>query len=138
MGDIEKNFEEAKNLIIKAYDKLKSAKILKENNQKEDVVSLCYYSAFHAVRAILILMGERPKTHSGTHTLFGMKLFKEGILPSKYGKTFAQLFQARQSDDYELFTYYENEDLANFIQNTEDLIRDIEVKINELEKKQNV
>jgi len=126
MAKIENLFLEAEQIIEKAKRKLKSALILSDKGQTEDVISRSYYAVFHAAKALLLIVGERPRTHNGTLTLFGLKLIKENVVDKKLGKILSEQFQARQVDDYELFSYYEDSELQHFLTDADYFIKESE------------
>ena len=51
--------------IEKAYDCLKTAKLLIEAKDYTSSANRSYYAMFHAIRAIMALDGEDRKKHSG-------------------------------------------------------------------------
>lgn len=70
-------------MIEKGEEKLKSARILLDNNQIEDSISRSYYAAYLTTKALLLLLGSSPKNHGGMITMVGLKIIKEGLLPPK-------------------------------------------------------
>lgn len=86
----------------KAYEKLKAAEILLENDLLPDAVSRAYYAAFTAVRALLLALGEEPKTHRGVQRLFGMLVISKNLLPKEYGRYYAELLASRELADYDV------------------------------------
>ena len=77
--------EIVKHLIRRSEGKLTSAKILLERDRIDDAISRAYYAAFLSVRALLYLLGISTRTHTGVITMFGLRVIKEGLLPSKIG-----------------------------------------------------
>ena len=67
-----------------------------------------YYACYYAVSALLIANGIITKSHDGVKQMFGLHFIRTGIFPPSYGKDYSNLFEARQTGDYEdLFNHNE-------------------------------
>jgi uncharacterized protein (UPF0332 family) len=64
-------------------------------------VNRLYYACFHATRAVLYERGYKPKTHKGTKVLIGKELVQKGDITRSDGKFFSQMYDRRESADYE-------------------------------------
>ena len=117
--------ETVKQLIIRGDGKLTSAQILLEKDRIDDSISRAYYAAFLAARALLHLLGISPKIHHGIVTMFGLKVVKEGLLPSTIGRALNELFEARQTSDYAVIVFYTKEDGMRFIEEAKEIINGI-------------
>ncbi len=95
MGERENRVELAENYLLKAKEKLESAEILLNEDKYADSISRSYYATYLSARAILLVVGEDPKTHSGCIRLFGLKFVKDGRVEKKFAKIFTQLFNMR-------------------------------------------
>ncbi len=93
----------------KANKKLEVAGRLLNSGDYEDAVSRAYYAVFHATQALLLTEGEHAKTHKGVVTLFGLLFVKPGKFSKNIGKCLANLKDDRESGDYEVFSYIDNE-----------------------------
>jgi len=131
LGKKEEKKKIAKRMIEKGEEKLKSARILLDNNQIEDSISRSYYAAYLTTKALLLLLGSSPKTHGGMITMVGLKIIKEGLLPPKIGKHLGSLLEARQNSDYAVFTYYDIEDAESLFHKARDVMDAIKKIINE-------
>ncbi|MEM2109674.1 MAG: HEPN domain-containing protein [Candidatus Odinarchaeota archaeon] len=127
--------EIAFNLLSKAEQKVKSSKILLEHDLIDDSVSRAYYAAFLAAKAALLILGEDPKTHQGTLTLFGLKLVKKGLLPEILGRYLSDLLEKRQAADYAVINYLSKEDGQELIVKAEKIIQEITKFLNSNFKK---
>ncbi|MHA1132522.1 MAG: HEPN domain-containing protein, partial [Candidatus Helarchaeota archaeon] len=96
-----------------------------DKNYIDDAISRAYYAAFLVVRGLLLLLGASPKSHSGTLTLFGLKVVKTGLLPSHFGRALNDLFNARENSDYAVMVFYTKEDGVYFIKEANELINAI-------------
>ncbi len=114
-----------KQLIIRSEDKLDSAQILLKEEKYDDSISRAYYAAFLAVRGLLLLLGDSPRSHSGLITMFGLKVIKQGLLSREIGKALNELFEARQTSDYSIFVYYSKDDCLKYIENSRKITDEI-------------
>jgi uncharacterized protein (UPF0332 family) len=102
-----------------AEDALEAAKELENLQFARGAIHLCYYSFFWVIRGLLAAKGIFGKTHSGTHSLFGEHFVKPGTVPKHYGKVLTRLFERRQAADYELADDFTEEEVHEFIHETE-------------------
>jgi uncharacterized protein (UPF0332 family) len=77
--------------ILRARQKLAVAQELLHNHHCDDAVSRAYYAAFHAAQAALLTEGQKPESHKGVVTLFGLLLAKTGKVDKGYGRILANL-----------------------------------------------
>lgn len=61
----------------------------------------CYYAA----SALMLEYNLEASTHNGIKSMIGLNFVRTGLLESKYGRIYQQLFENRQSGDYEDFVY---------------------------------
>jgi len=67
-----------------------------------------------------------PRTHSGVIALFGLHFVTTGIISTKQGKLYKNLYEKRQSSDYDEWIIIEEKDVFPFIQPVEDFISMVE------------
>ena len=60
-----------------------------------------YYACYYMVSALLLKNGQSSHTHGGTIGLFGLHFIKTGIISSELGKFYSELFELRQTGDYD-------------------------------------
>ena len=60
-----------------------------------------YYACYYMVSALLLKNGQSSHTHGGTIGLFGLHFIKTGIVSSELGKFYSELFELRQTGDYD-------------------------------------
>jgi len=106
--------------IIKEYikiaeEKMKTAKILMDNERYDDVVSRAYYAVFHCVQALLASIGVKAETHSGAKDLFGLYFIKNGKMDKKYAKYLKNLKDDREAGDYGIYSLIEENEAQNAI-----------------------
>ena len=93
-----------------------------------------YYACFYAVLALLIEKGMSSSKHTGVRSLFNLHFVKTGLIPSKLGKLYNNLFIFRQQGDYEDFFEMEQEQVEPWISKSKELISFIEKLIESEEK----
>ena len=94
--------------INRAYETLKEAEKMIENEFWNASVNRIYYACFYAVIALLLKNGIDTGTHNGAKTKFSNDFIKTGIIELKYGKLYSKLFDYRQKGDYgDLFDFDE-------------------------------
>lgn len=116
-----RNFVKAS--LERAEKALKSAKLLEENGELEDAASRAYYTMFHSARALLFSKGVSARTHSGTISLFGEKIVRQGILNEEFADMLRKAFDLRQKSDYELYTELDAKLVNEVIKNAEKFIK---------------
>ena len=119
--------EIAKDIFLKGDEKLKSAKVLLENQLFDDSVSRIYYGVFYFTRSLLYLLGDDPYTHKGILALFGLKIIKTGLMEKKFGKILSNLLEKRARGDYEIYSFLD-------ATTTENLLKDAMVFRDEIKK----
>ncbi|MHA1143424.1 MAG: HEPN domain-containing protein [Candidatus Helarchaeota archaeon] len=123
---MEKEIKEiARQLVMRGEEKLLSAKILLDKDRYDDSISRSYYAALLAARGLLYLLGLSPKSHSGTVTMFGLRVIKEGLIDVKIGKNLNELFEARETSDYAVLVFYSNDKTREYYEKAADLIEAI-------------
>ncbi len=110
----------------RARQALHAARVLIREGDASDSISRSYYAALHAARAALAQVGEKPKSHRGTHDLLWMHFVQEGRLPRPVAKVLSDAKDLRTNADYDAFTIYDTAAAA-------DLLRDVEVFVAEAE-----
>jgi len=113
-----------KGYIQKAEKKLEVAERLLRSGDYEDAVSRAYYAVFHATQALLLTEGERAETHKGVVTLFGLLFIKTDKFSKNLGKYLANLKDERESGDYEIFSFIDEETAGTAIKEAKEFLRE--------------
>ena len=90
---------------------------------------------FHAARAILESLGESPKTHKGTISLFGEKVIRTNLMDKVFGSYLTGGFRERQSADYDGMILPDSYGITKIIGNAEKFLNDVERVIKDKFKK---
>jgi uncharacterized protein (UPF0332 family) len=96
----ENRIANARTEIVSARDALRVAEAALGIGVRRDAMSRAYYAIFHAARALLLLEGVEPKTHSGVARMLGEELVRAGKLDAKSGLLFTRMQAYRQASDY--------------------------------------
>jgi len=72
-------------------------------------VNRLYYAAFYAVSAVLLEYQFSFKKHSGVRSTFHREFVKTGLMDTKWGKFYDQLFEDRQEGDYIALVQFDKE-----------------------------
>lgn len=116
MNEKEKRVRITKLHMKRAEEALGAAEHLKESGYYNDSLSRSYYSAMHAAKAVLNLLGENPKSHSRTISLFGLYLIEKEEIEKEYGKILGKLGSYRERSDYSVVHYLGEEEAEEAIE----------------------
>ena len=85
-----------------------------------------YYACYYAVSALLIKNNLSAHTHAGVINQFGLHFVAKGFVTKEQGKFFKELFNLRQSGDYDDWNVIEEQDILPLVEPAQKLIDDIE------------
>ncbi len=117
--------ELAKYRLKKANETLHEIEILVHNKLWNTAINRMYYASYYAVSALLINDSIQAQTHSGVRQMFGLHYIKTGMIDKDLGKFYSDIFDKRQTGDYEDFIDFTNQDVSDLIPQTKDLISKI-------------
>lgn len=89
----------------RARETLKEADYNAAGGYFNTAVNRLYYSCYYAASALMLANNIEASTHKGIKTIIGLQFVKTGKLDVRYGRIYQQLFENRQSGDYEDFVY---------------------------------
>lgn len=113
-------------MILKAQEKMQSAKLLFANGIYDDSVSRAYYAAFHAVSAVLFLNGFSFSSHSQTIGAFNREFVRTEIFPAHFSKSLHFLFDKRESGDYDIDKSIDEKIATQCLKEAEDILSSIQ------------
>jgi uncharacterized protein (UPF0332 family) len=127
--------KETRNAIVSyrlenAHKTLNEIPIHIENELWNTAINRLYYACFYAVTALLVSVEIETQSHSGVRRMLALHFTKEGKLSVKWGKFYTDLFESRQTGDYEDFIYFDREITEDFYKQAIDFIEIIESLIN--------
>jgi len=124
------NEQQKRNLVLykvnKAKETLNEIEVHLQNEFWNTAVNRLYYACFYAVTALLIDKGLYTKTHTGTKQLFGLHFVKTGVITKEAGEFYTDIFDQRQTGDYEDFFFFVKDDVMALLPPARDLIATIE------------
>jgi len=82
-------------LIQKAQDSLRAAKLLKENDLIDFAASRAYYAMFYVAQAFLIGIGLKFSKHGSLIAAFGQHFVKTGLIPAQYHQNLIKGYNKR-------------------------------------------
>ncbi|OGI04195.1 MAG: DNA-binding protein [Candidatus Melainabacteria bacterium GWF2_37_15] len=109
-------------LITKAKDSLKAAKLLLKDNLYDFAISRAYYSMFYVSEAFLLGENLTFSSHSAVISNIGSKFVKTGKIPRIYHKNLTDAFNKRSSGDYDTDTGFTANDALEQIKKAEEFI----------------
>lgn len=84
----------------RAEELLEVANELVALTRPADSASRSYYAMFHAVKAVLIELGIKRKSHHAVWSAFGEFVTAPGLMDKKFHRSGLQLFVSRSQSDY--------------------------------------
>ena len=118
--------------IEKAKNTLSDAKNYFTSVTLESTVNRIYYSMFYAVNALLISKGLSSSKHSGIRSLFNKEFVKNGLVETRLGKFYSDMFDRRQEGDYKDIVTFQKCDVEMWIRDAGEFIDKIEKLISEI------
>ncbi len=98
-----------------------------ENKLWSTAVNRLYYACYYAVIALLIDKQIQPQTHTGVRQMFGLHFVKTGIIDSQTGKFFSDIYDMRQTGDYDDYVTFEKDDVLDLLEPANNLITQAEL-----------
>lgn len=89
-------------------------------------VNRIYYACYYAVTALLLKKKLSTKTHDGVRQMFGLHFIKSGLIMKEHGKYFSDLYDRRQTGDYDDFVVFKKETVEELYKQGHKFISTIE------------
>ena len=112
--------------ITRARETFNEVNLHIENKLWNTAINRLYYACYYAVTALLVNNDIKAQTHAGVRQMFGLHFVKSGIVDIELGKFFSELFDMRQTGDYEDYIEFMETDVLDLMKPAEDLITKIE------------
>lgn len=97
----------------RAAETLVASDFLASGNYYNLAVGRLYYACFYAASALMVYNGLNANTHAGIKAMLNLNFIRKGLLEQKFGAIYQELFEKRQSGDYEDFIYCDFETFEN-------------------------
>jgi uncharacterized protein (UPF0332 family) len=112
--------------INKSTNTFAEIQLLLDNMLWNTAVNRLYYACYYAVIALLIDREIETLTHAGARQMFGLHFIKTGVIEKELGKFYSQLFDLRQTGDYDDFIDFSKEQVIELLEPAKKLIEEIE------------
>jgi uncharacterized protein (UPF0332 family) len=112
--------------IGRSLETIKEAESMIKNGFWNAAVNRIYYSCYYVVSGILLKKSIETNSHKGIRQLFGLHFVQTGLVPKEDGRFFSDLYDRRQTGDYEDFVLYEKETVMSLYNQAKEFIRRIE------------
>jgi len=112
--------------ITKARETFNEVELHTENKLWNTAINRLYYACYYAVIALLIDREIKAESHAGVRQMFGMHFIKTGIIEKELGKFYTDIFDMRQTGDYEDYIDFKKSDVLDLIKPANSLISKIE------------
>jgi uncharacterized protein (UPF0332 family) len=112
--------------ISKSKETMLEIDILIANRLWNTAVNRLYYACYYAVSALLIQHDIKTQTHAGVRQMFGLHFVKTGLIDKDLGRFYSDIFDKRQTGDYDDFIDFGENDVENLKIPAQKLIRIIE------------
>ncbi|MFZ4543031.1 MAG: HEPN domain-containing protein [Saprospiraceae bacterium] len=117
--------------ISRANETLKEVEAMMDSEFWNAAVNRMYYACFYAVSAILLDKEINAQTHAGVRKMLGLYFVQTGKISRELGKFYADLFDKRQTGDYDDFISFDEETLKELLPQAIELIQHLEKLLNE-------
>ena len=104
---------------------LHEADYIAEGGYYNAAVNRLYYACYYCSSGLMLAKNLDETSHKGIKSLLGLKFITTGLLDPKYGRIYQQLFENRQSGDYEDFVYCDKELFDVLRPQAEDFVKTI-------------
>jgi len=111
--------------VNRAFETLREAETMIENQFWNAAVNRIYYACFYAVSGLLLKKGVDSSTHKGLRQMFGLHFVQTGIVSKEYGKFFSDLFDRRHTGDYDDFITFDKETVLNLFSTGSEFVKEI-------------
>lgn len=113
--------------IVRSRETFNEVTILVENKLWNTAVNRLYYACFYAVTALLVNNDIGAQTHAGVRQMFGLHFVKTGIIGKEIGNFYTDIFDLRQTGDYDDFIDFDEQRVLELIEPAAKLITQIEI-----------
>lgn len=111
--------------VNRALETLAEAKLLLNNSFWNASVNRIYYACYYAVIALLLKKDIETGTHKGVRMMFGLHFVHAGIVSKEDGRFFSDLFDRRQTGDYDDYVSFDEETVNKLFLRAETFVNKI-------------
>ena len=99
----------------RAFETLREAEVLFAEDFYNAAVNRAYYSCYYMVSALLLQNEINPKSHKGVRQMFALHFVQTELVSRDLGRFFSDLFDKRQTSDYDDFVLHDKETTEELI-----------------------
>lgn len=115
--------------ISRAFETLKEAETMLENEYWNASINRIYYACFYAVSGLLLKKGVDTSTHKGIRQMLGLHFVQTGLVSRESGKFFSDIYDRRQTGDYDDYVLYDKETANSLLSLAKGFVSEIDVLI---------
>ena len=108
--------------IERFFHTLREAKTMMDNEFWNASVNRIYYSCYYVVSAALLSNNIITSSHKGIRQMFGLHFVHKWLVSKDDGRFFADLYDRRQTGDYDDFISYDRAAVLTLYQQAEGFI----------------
>ena len=97
----------------RSLDTFKEAETMIKSGYWNASVNRIYYACYYAVSGLLLTKTIETNSHKGIRQMFGLHLVQTGLVSKEDGRFFSDLYDRRQTGDYDDFFLYDEETVLN-------------------------
>jgi uncharacterized protein (UPF0332 family) len=116
--------------ISRSIDTIVEAETMIKNGFWNASVNRIYYSCYYAVSGLLLKKSIETNSHKGLRQMFGLHFVQTGLVPKEDGRFFSDLYDRRQTGDYDDFVMYDEETVLSLFSKAKNFITRIVELIN--------
>ncbi len=120
IGDINALIEYRTN---RSIETLNEAKTMINNRFWNASVNRIYYSCYYIVSTLLIIKSIETNSHKGIRQMFGLHFVQSGLVSKDDGRFFSDLYDRRQTGDYDDFVNYDEFTVNRLYEQAEEFVR---------------
>lgn len=120
IGDINDLIEYRTN---RSIETLNEAKTMINNRFWNASVNRIYYSCYYIVSALLIIKSIETSSHKGIRQMFGLHFVQSGLVTKDDGRFFSDLYDRRQTGDYDDFVNYDEFTVIRLYEEAEGFVK---------------
>jgi len=110
----------------RAHETLKEAETMINNGFYNAAINRIYYACYYAISALLLQKSVTSKTHKGIRQMFVLHYIQTGLISREAGRFFTNLYDKRQTGDYDDFINYNLETVDVLLPKAIEFIKTIE------------
>ena len=114
------------NKVRRSKETWTEAKGISESKYWYAAANRMYYACYYMVSALLLKNGQSAHTHGGIIGLFGLHFVKTGIISHEMGKFYSELYELRQTGDYDDWKELTESDILPLIPKVEQFLSIVE------------